>query len=79
MRLERKKKFYVGDVVTYRLNNSNQILTGEIVEAPKEYACDSDMPNIGDFYIILQGRKEDIPQGETGFAYVVNSRDIYET
>ena len=78
MKLERKKKYYVGDVVTYRLNHSNQVLTGEIVEAPKEYACDSDMPNIGDFYIILEGKTDDIPQGETRFAYLVNSRDIYE-
>ena len=53
MKLEIKncRKYYKGDIVKYRIHG-NEILEGEIVQAPSTYACDRDTPSLGDFYII---------------------------
>lgn len=72
MNIIKVKKFHKGDIVQYRHNNDIKI--GEIVEAPTTYACDTDFPNIGDFYIVSDGMLK--PNEET-VCYVKNEREIY--
>lgn len=67
MNIKRFKKFYKGDTVKF--NFYGIFKYGEIITAPTTYACDTDFPNIGDYYIISEN--------EIGCRYVVNSRDIY--
>ena len=67
MNIKRFKKFHKGDTVKFNFFGTCKY--GEIIVAPNKYACDSDFPNIGDFYIISEN--------EIGRRYVVNSKDIY--
>lgn len=67
MKMKRFKKFYKGDTVKF--NFFGDFKYGKIITAPTTYACDTDFPNIGDFYIISEN--------EIGRRYVVNARDIY--
>ena len=71
MNIRKVKKFHKGDIVQYRHNNDIKI--GEIVEAPTTYACDTDFPNIGDFYVVSDGY---LTSGTTN-CYVKNTSEIY--
>ena len=71
MNIKTVKKFHKGDIVQYRHNNDVKI--GEIVQAPTTYACDTDLPNIGDFYVVSDGY---LTSGITS-CYVKNVRDIF--
>ena len=67
MNIKRFKKFHKGDAVKFDFFGVFKY--GEIITAPTTYACDTDLPYIGDFYIISEN--------EIGRRYAVNSRDIY--
>ena len=63
-------RYKKGDILEYRLNQTNQIKIGRVIEAT--YADDS-VPNLGDFYIISDGEINNV--GSTN-CYVVSQGDI---
>ena len=68
----RSNKYYKGDEVEYRTRDS--IKHGTIIEAPKEYTCDTQRFSIGDFYIISD--EDAVKDGNQITCYVINTRDI---
>ena len=68
-------KYYKNDKVEYRLRGD--VKHGTIIQAPHQYACDSNEITLGDFYIVTD---YDTVRNATSVGqiacYLVNGRDI---